>query len=79
MDAASGVPIAGAVVAVSGQTRVITGRDGSYSLNALPPGSYQVSISRAGFAEKRTAFTIRAGDVTNADVRLISTVRKPVR
>ncbi len=79
VDAATGVPIAGAVVAVSGQTRVITGRDGSYSLNALPAGSYQVSISRAGFAEKRTAFTIRASDVTNADVRLISTVRKPVR
>jgi len=79
VDAATGVPIAGAVVAVSGQSRVITGRDGSYSLNALAPGSYQASVSRSGFAEKRTAFTIRAGDVSNVDVRLMSVVRRPVR
>lgn len=77
VDAVSGAPIAGAVVAVLGRPGVVTGRDGSYSLNALPPGSYQVSISRAGFAEKRTAFTIRAGEVTNTDFRLTSMMRKP--
>ncbi|MGH9872118.1 MAG: carboxypeptidase regulatory-like domain-containing protein [Pyrinomonadaceae bacterium] len=77
VDAASGAPIAGAIVAVSGQSRAVTGRDGSYSLNALPPGSHQVSISRVGFAEKRTTFTIRAGEVTDASFRLASTNRKP--
>lgn len=77
VDAASGTPIAGAVVAVSGQQRAITGRDGSYSLNALPPGSHQVSISRAGFIEKRTSFTIRAGEVTDASFRLAAMTRRP--
>ncbi len=79
VDAASGAPIAGAVVAVSGQPKVVTGRDGGYSLNPLPPGSYQVSVSKVGFAEKRTAFNIRSGEVTNADIRLISMLRKPGR
>jgi Carboxypeptidase regulatory-like domain len=79
VDAASGIPIAGAIVAVSGRPTVVSGRDGSYSLSALPPGSYQVSISRPGFAEKRTAFTIRAGDVTEASFRLTAMVRRPSR
>jgi hypothetical protein len=79
VDAASGVPIAGAVVAVSGQQRTVTGRDGSYTLNGLPPGSYQVSISKVGFAEKRTAFNVRAGEVTNADFRLTGMIRRPSR
>lgn len=77
VDAASGTPIAGAVVAVSGQQRAVTGRDGSYSLSALPPGSYQVNISRVGFAEKRTTCTIRAGEVTEASFRLAAMTRRP--
>jgi hypothetical protein len=77
VDAASGAPIAGAVVAISGQQRAITGRDGSYSLSALPPGSHQVNISRAGFIEKRASFTIRAGEVTEASFRLAAMTRRP--
>jgi hypothetical protein len=76
IDAASGAPIAGAVVAVSGQQRAVTGRDGSYNLNALPPGSHQVSINKAGFIEKRTSFTIRAGEVTDASFRLAAMTRR---
>lgn len=79
IDAASVAPIAGAVVAVSGRPSVMTARDGSYSLSALPPGSYQVSISRPGFSEKRTTITIRAAETTNADVRLTAINRKPSR
>jgi len=79
VDATSGAPIVGAVVAVSGGQTVVTGRDGSYSLSALPPGSYQVSISRAGFTERRTALTIRAGEVTDASFRLTAMSRRPSR
>jgi hypothetical protein len=79
VDAANGAPIVGAVVAVSGGHSVVTGRDGSYNVSALPPGSYQVSINRTGFAEKRTTFTIRAGEVTDASFRLTTIVRKPTR
>ena len=77
VDAASGAPIAGAVVAVAEQQRAVTGRDGSYSLNSLPPGSYEVRISRVGFAEKRTVFTIKAGEVTDASFRLTAVTRRP--
>jgi hypothetical protein len=79
IDAVSVAPIAGAVVAVSGRPSVVTGRDGSYRLSALPPGFYQVTISRPGFVEKRTSFTIRAGEITNTDVRLTALNRKPIR
>jgi hypothetical protein len=77
VDSATGAPVASAMVAISGQQRAVTDRDGSYSLAALPPGSYQVSISKVGFVEKRTAFNIRAGETTNADFRLTSMTRKP--
>ena len=77
VDAASSAPIAGAVVVVTGQQRAVTGRDGSYNLNSLPPGSDEVTISRVGFAEKRTIFTIRAGEVTDASFRLTAVTRRP--
>lgn len=79
VDAASGVPVAGAVVAVSGQRTVVTRSDGSFSLNALSPGTYQVSITRAGFAEKRAVLTIRAGESITADFRLTATNRRSNR
>lgn len=77
VDSAGSAPIAGAVVVVAGQQRAVTGRDGSYSLNSLPPGSYGVTISRVGFAEKRTILTIRAGEVTDASFRLTAVTRRP--
>lgn len=76
VDVASGAPIAGAVVAVSGGQSVVTGRDGSYSLNAIPPGSYQVIVRKAGFVDRRGEFKIRAGDVTSANFGLNSALRK---
>ncbi|MCM3872272.1 MAG: carboxypeptidase regulatory-like domain-containing protein [Pyrinomonadaceae bacterium] len=79
IDAASGAPIAGAIVAVSGGQTVVTGRDGSYSLNALTPGSYQVIVRKPGFADRRGEFKIRAGEVSTGNFGLNSNPRKPGR
>ncbi len=75
----AGVPIAGAVVAMSGGHNAVTGRDGSFTINTLTPGSYQVVVRKTGFADRRDDVRIKQGEVTNVTFSLMSVVRRSKR
>jgi protocatechuate 3,4-dioxygenase beta subunit/TolB-like protein len=76
-DAASGAPIAGAMVAVVGRPTVMTGRDGGFNVASVPAGSYQVIIRKPGFADRRGEIRVRAGETSAASFSLTSTARRP--
>lgn len=76
IDARTGVPIGGAIVAISGGQSIVTGRDGSFAVNTLAPGSYQVLIRKPGFADRRGEFRIQGSEVTTATFGLMSVVRR---
>jgi len=65
----SGAAIPGAVITVTGengQVRSVTSMaEGNYVLSGLPPGSYSVEASTAGFAQARPApIVIEGGEIT---------------
>ncbi|HEX9162491.1 MAG TPA: TonB-dependent receptor [Thermoanaerobaculia bacterium] len=60
---AAGQPVAGASVAIASVKSIESAADGSFSIE-VPPGSYAIAISRAGFAtERRVADTEHALEV----------------
>ncbi len=77
IDVGRGVPIGGAIVAISGGQNVVTGRDGSFAVNTLAPGSYQLVVRKPGFADRRSEFRIKSGEVTTVTFSLMSVVRRP--
>ena len=72
----SGAAVAGAEVkltqtATSAVRTVISGADGSYSLPALPVGSYQLEVTRQGFAKYiQTGIVLQVGVNPTIDVTL---------
>jgi outer membrane receptor protein involved in Fe transport len=60
--AATGQPVAGAVVYLEGRYQpATTGADGKFRLSAIPPGEYTLVIQRDGFVELRRTLTVTAG------------------
>jgi hypothetical protein len=49
---------------------VKTDSHGFYRLNALPPGTYTISVQGAGMSYKATDFQLSAGDLPNFNVKL---------
>jgi len=45
--------------------------EGKYDLSSIPPGEYQLAISKVGFLEQRIPLTIKAGQETSINVQLI--------
>ena len=70
-DAATGNPIAGATVTVTGPASrdLTTGADGKFS-SLLPTGDYQVAVSSFGYAAKTVPATVTTGDTTTVNVAL---------
>ncbi|MFI7608423.1 S8 family serine peptidase [Micromonospora sp. NPDC049366] len=70
-DAASGSPIAGATVAITGAAdrQFTTGTDGTYSA-LLPAGDYQVAVSAFGYQSKTTPATVTKSATTTLNVAL---------
>jgi subtilisin family serine protease len=70
-NAASGAPIAGARVDVTGPSNrtVLTGADGTYRIT-LPVGDYTVAVSAFGFNNGTASVTITEGQTTTQDFAL---------
>ncbi|HYZ16645.1 MAG TPA: TonB-dependent receptor [Candidatus Acidoferrum sp.] len=50
VDAATGLPIAGAAIVVAGRPeRAVTGSDGRFTFPSLPPGLYRLRVARPGY------------------------------
>src|SRR5678816_3115671 len=66
-EAASGAPIPGATITISGPAliggprRLTTGDDGRYEAVELPPGRYDVEISYAGVKPLKRRVVVRQG------------------
>ncbi|MFI6262620.1 S8 family serine peptidase [Micromonospora sp. NPDC051006] len=70
-DAATGSPIGGATVTITGPAdrQVTTGADGKFS-TLLPAGDYQVAVAAFGYGGKTTPATITADATTTVNVAL---------
>lgn len=62
-DAATGLPVAGAVIHVSTGGGALTDAGGSYQIVDVPPGPLVVEASKAGYASQSGAGTLQAGGV----------------
>jgi hypothetical protein len=72
----AGLPVPGAEVRLlntstdAGQS-VSSGADGQYHFFAIPPGTYTMTVMKAGFAAtRREGLTLRVGDQVSVDVSL---------
>ncbi|MFG1779971.1 S8 family serine peptidase [Micromonospora sp. NPDC049048] len=70
-DAATGAPIAGATVSLTGgaDRELTTGADGTYS-SLLPVGDYQVAVAAFGYQAKTTPAAVARNATTTVDVAL---------
>ena len=72
-DSASGAPLAGVAVRVAGAQAGTTTRPGGTYRLPLPAGSYDLVVSRVGYATARTSVRVAAGETATRDVRLAPT------
>ncbi|WP_281658304.1 carboxypeptidase regulatory-like domain-containing protein [Halobacillus sp. Cin3] len=75
-DDATGASIEDATVQVVNQSgvtvaSVLTDPFGNYTIPSLPPGSYTVTVSHAGYAVQTVGAIITPGNVTTLDVQLL--------
>jgi protocatechuate 3,4-dioxygenase beta subunit len=70
----TGLPIAGALVAMSGASTgsVYTGVDGSYKLVALTPGAVTLTASRAGYQSAGASVAVAPGVLENFSPSLVA-------
>ncbi|PYS31826.1 MAG: hypothetical protein DMG11_00005, partial [Acidobacteria bacterium] len=72
----SGLPVPEAEVRIANagtdaELKIGTGADGSYRFFALPPGDYEIRVTKQGFsALKRTGISLRVGDHLDLDLTL---------
>jgi hypothetical protein len=71
-DAATGAPIAGAIVSVAGTSIfAITGDDGTYELNNVPAGQRNLDASADGFNSAQVQVNVVNGQVVARDIALM--------
>jgi hypothetical protein len=68
-DASTGNPIAGAGVSYSGGSTTTNG-SGQYTLSSVPPGSYGVTASAAGYSSTTQSVTVSSGAAATANFAL---------
>ena len=70
VDGASGRPVAGAVVQLDVATRAVADGEGRFTVRRVPPGTYDVVISRVGYQRQGERWTVAAGRTLAVTVRL---------
>jgi hypothetical protein len=61
VNSLSGDPIPGAAVQIDELKRQVTSApDGSFSFDAVPPGTYHLSVRADGYSSRRTEVTVSA-------------------
>lgn len=72
VDAATGDPVIGANVAITGTTQgAATDLDGNYIIQAVKPGTYSITVSYISHAKKQvTGVEVRAGETTTLNISL---------
>ena len=68
-DAATGQPVAGAIVSMPGIS-VTTGGDGSYTLSTLPGGSYLITVSAYAYRTQTQTVSVTATQTTTQNFQL---------
>ena len=69
-EAATGEPVAGALVRAAGRPgSAATDAAGAYQLQ-LPAGTYEITVQRVGYATARQSVSVPAGGAATLDVRL---------
>ncbi len=62
-DGKTGEPLTGAVIsATPGKFKVVSGLDGSFVINNLPPGEYQVTVTMVSFESMTKEVKVAGGD-----------------
>ena len=70
-DAATGLPLAGALVsAAGGSLAAMASAEGAYRLAGLPPGEHLLTAVRAGYAPQERRVTVPAGQTLTVDFAL---------
>lgn len=72
-EAETGRPIEGAVVRIEGGHHRMSGTDGSYGPFRIPPGSYQIAVSAAGYASQSAVVDASSGGAIIEDFVLVPT------
>jgi len=69
-EAPSGQPLAAAAVRVGQGPEQLSGADGAFRFEKIPPGLHEVTIERIGFATVRDSVEIEFGTSVDLDIRL---------
>jgi len=78
MDSVHNAPLAGAVILIPGVARIgLTGPDGRYVIDSIPPGSYRLAVSHPlldtiGMTVTTPSMPVRPGEVVTVDMALPS-------
>jgi protocatechuate 3,4-dioxygenase beta subunit len=70
LDAKGGKPLAGVTVTLKGRPAVKTDASGRFRFADLAPGSYSVSVKKAGFRDGSESFAVKSGGTTSVRIRL---------
>ena len=71
VDEASGAALAAAVVTIEETgLSAVTGPDGTFAIEGVPPGTYNITVTREGFAPLSTPVPVAAGPPTRVDLEL---------
>lgn len=73
-DAATGAPLNGAMVTTTGGYSTTTNSSGFYQLNAMPPGTHDITVARYGYqSQTATGITIASDGVVTRNLALATT------
>lgn len=70
LDQKTGIPVAGARVTLGTIAQTTTGADGSYTFTGLLPGTYYISVSKAGYIAAGSGVVVSTEDVFGANLFL---------
>jgi protocatechuate 3,4-dioxygenase beta subunit len=73
IDGKTRQPVAGATVSIKGKPGTQTDGSGRFSFQGVAPGSYSVSVKKAGYKSGGGSVTVRAGQTASASISLTKT------